>query len=150
MPKLPPKGDRPRPRRTLGMDERPPMKKHRRGILREWPATHAWSDGEGRVWTHQGTGAECREAACVAWRREQRRAAHRVLADFDPQDPDGPGEPATPRPWGYSDEHVESWTEDPRPDPLGPCPVYGKHRWQWADDGNGHSGDVCKCGAFEE
>lgn len=39
---------------------------------------------------------------------------------------------------------------DPRPDPLGQCPVYGTHRWTWADDGNGHSGDVCMCGAFEE
>lgn len=82
MPKLPPKGDRPRPRRK-------PEPEYWRGILREWPPTHVYSDGAGGIWTHQGTGADCRMPDCVEWRREQ----------------------AAERPWGYSDEHVESWTE---------------------------------------
>lgn len=117
-------------------------KVHPRGVLKEFPPTHVFSDGLGGLWTHEGTGAECRKPDCVAWRAEQ----------------------AAERPWGYSDEHVESWTigseldytageepEDPRPDPLAPCPLTGRpHRWRWADDGNGHSGDVCACGAFEE
>ena len=132
-----PKINRNKPRRpvrldVLGMDERPPVGNHPRGILKEWPPTHAWSNGKGGIETHTGTGADCTRSECVAWREEQTA------------------------PWGYSDEHVESWAvgsepySQPRPDPLAPCPRFGTHRWVWGDDGKGHSGDVCACGAYEE
>lgn len=62
-------------------------KVHPRGILKEFPPTHVFSDGLGGLWTHEGTGAECRKPDCVASR--------------------------DPRPWGYSDEHAESWADGP-------------------------------------
>lgn len=45
--------------------------------------------------------------------------------------------------------------EPPRPEepyrgPAGEnCPKFGAHQWVWGDDQNGHSGDVCECGAYQ-
>ncbi|UTN93085.1 hypothetical protein SEA_MARKY_82 [Streptomyces phage Marky] len=122
---------------------------------------HAYWDGAGGQWEHPGTAEECDRPECLerhthkALKSGDRHpgrlvdcAAEECEPPFD-RGPWGDWLPASP---GYSDEHVESWTDpDPRPDPLAPCPLTGRaHRWTWADDGNGHSGDVCACGAFEE
>jgi hypothetical protein len=56
----------------------PGRKIHPKGILKEWPPSHCYSDGKGGLWTHTGTGAECQRPECVALRE--------------------------PVPWGYSDE----------------------------------------------
>lgn len=124
---------------------------------RKYEATaHALWDGAGGEWEHPGPVEECIMPECVERMTHKGPDGSRHPGTYlDCGDPgcEPPFEGAR-APWAYSDEHVESWTigrdPDPRPDPLGQCPVYGTHRWTWADDGNGHSGDVCMCGAYEE
>ncbi len=87
---------------------------HPRGIVKEWPPQHTYSDGKGGLFTHEGHGRHCLRLECVEARGE--------------------------RPWGLPEE----------PDPGKPCTLFPEHRWRWGDDGIGHSGDVCECGAFEE
>lgn len=124
---------------------------------------HAVWDGAGGSWEHPGPVEECQQAECLERMTHKAPDGSRhpgayldcTREDCEPpfdRGPWGDWPPADPGPIGYSDEHVESWTEpDPRPDALAPCPrTGGPHRWTWADDGNGHSGDVCACGAFEE
>lgn len=143
MPKIPPR----KPSRLIQAPEAIPPR-----ASRDYAPLHGYSDGKGGIWTHEGYARTCRMPECVQWHREQKK-------DVPPLLP-----PKTP-PWGYSGEHVESWSSgseldyvdgsepppDPRPDSLALCPeTGGEHKWQYGDDGKGHSGDVCACGAFEE
>lgn len=102
-----------------------------KGIVREYAPRHVYSDGQGGIWDHDGWARDCPDPRCGAAVTETWEAA--AMGS---------------RPGSYSDEFVESWTV---PQATDPCPKYrnGEHRWTWADDGNGHSGDVCACGAVE-
>lgn len=136
MPKLPPRKNE---RLNLRSQTETPPPIPRR-VSKDYEPQHCYSDGKGGVWTHRGRSRDCGKPECVQWHREQWTT--------------GSEPPPEPAPWGYSDEHVESWTDslpDP-PDPLAPCPRWagGMHYWQWGDDENGHSGDVCACGAYRE
>jgi hypothetical protein len=113
-----------------------------RRVSKDYEPSHCYSDGKGGVWTHRGRSRQCRKPECVQWWREQDRARPPLVRD-------------EPAPRGYSEEPYESWTEDagrtePYRGPAGEnCPRYGQHRWTWGDDDNGHSGDVCECGAYQ-
>jgi hypothetical protein len=131
--------------------------------VRQYEAVrHAYWDGHGGLWEHPGKVEDCDQPECEpkghhlaglsnTGVKHPGRYVDCGLPECEPPFEKG-GLPNVGRPWGYSDEHTESWrTQDSQPDPLAPCPLTGReHRWTWADDGNGHSGDVCACGAFEE
>lgn len=108
-----------------------------RGVFNQVVPKHSYADGNGHEETHPGLVVNCPEKGCQEW------VAARIIA-LDAKNSEIP-------PWGYTEEPQESWTNVPeRPDPLGPCPKFGKHLWVWGDDGNGHSADICACGAYEE
>lgn len=115
------------------------------------PVAHAVWDGAGGSWEHPGPAEDCEMPDCVerhthkALKSGERHPGR--LEDCAAEECEPPFE-SGPDPWGYSDEHVESWTIGREPDPSGPCPKFGTHRWRWGDDDNGHCGDVCECGAY--
>lgn len=123
------------------------------------PIAHVLNDGAGGIWEHPGKVEDCPLPDCADKGHDALTGGVRhpgTLMDCTSEACEPPfdrGDPWASHPASdVATEGDTSWLDpDPRPDPLAPCPRTGReHRWTWADDGNGHSGDVCACGAFEE